>query len=68
MRFIETDTNLSDLRLLMDIKRELVSNIIFEKPFNWILSNHIEAVSIDMPSVFRVMAENEFFRRNATEL
>lgn len=68
MRFKEVDTNLSDLRLLMDIKREVVSDIIYEKPFNWILTNHIESTTVDMPSVLRVMSENEFFRKNVVEL
>lgn len=68
MRFIETDTSLSDLRLLMDIKREMISNIIFEKPYNWILTNHIEASTLDLPSVFRVLTENEFLKRETVKV
>lgn len=59
MRFIESDIALSDLRLMMEIKRDTLSSILQELSNTGMVENQLEAQSVDILKTSSIFLESD---------
>ncbi len=59
MRFIESDIALSDLRLMMEIKRDTLSSILQELSNTGMVENQLEAQSVDILKTSGIFIESD---------
>lgn len=59
MRFIESDIALSDLRLMMEIKRDTLSSILQELSNTGMVENQLEAQSVDILKTSGIFLESD---------